>query len=117
VRFAAIPLFWRLDLDVDARSIHSDHTYDAGNPRAQGYEWSWTESALANGMAAVKAYLRHNEGEARVLLERAYQRVGLAMPECEVRDLILVLATEVEHMDVQTRGFAQRLKQLVADAF
>jgi hypothetical protein len=39
------------------------------------------------------------------------------MPECEVRDLILVLATEVEHMDVQTRGFAQRLKQLVADAF
>jgi hypothetical protein len=39
------------------------------------------------------------------------------MPQCEVRDLILNLATEVEHMDVQTTGFAQRLKQLVADAF
>ena len=39
------------------------------------------------------------------------------MPECEVRDLILNLATEVEHMDVQTTGFAQRLKRLVADVF
>ena len=52
-----------------------------------------------------------------MLLEGAYQRVGLAMPPCEVRDLILNLATEVEHMDVQTTGFAQRLKQLVADIF
>jgi hypothetical protein len=117
VRFAAIPLFWRLDLDVYARSIHRDHTYDAGNPRAHGYEWSWTESALANGVAAVKASLRHDEGEARMLLERAYQRVGLVMPQCQVRDLILKLATEVEHMDGQTTGFAQRLKQLVADVF
>jgi hypothetical protein len=39
------------------------------------------------------------------------------MPPCEVRDLILNLATEVEHMDVQTMGFAHRLKQLVADVF
>jgi predicted nucleotidyltransferase len=69
VRFAAIPLFWRLDLDVFACSIHRDHTYDVSNPRARGYKWSWTESALANGVAAVKACLRHNEGEARVLLE------------------------------------------------
>ena len=117
VRFAAVPLFWRLDLDVYARSIYRDHTYDAGNPRARAYDWSWTESALANGVAAVKACLRHDEGEARVLLERAYRRVGLAMPQGEVRDLILNLATEVEHMDAQTTGFAQRLTQLVADAF
>jgi hypothetical protein len=34
------------------------------------------------------------------------------MPQCEARNLILNLATEVEHMDVQTTGFAQRLKQL-----
>ena len=52
-----------------------------------------------------------------MLLARAYQRVGLAMPHGEVRDLILNLATEVEHMDVQTTGCAQRLKELVADVF
>jgi hypothetical protein len=85
VRFDRIPLFWRLDLDVYAHSVHRDSTYAADNPNARGDEWSQTESALANGVAAVKMSLRHNEEAAHALLKCAYHRIGLAMPQGDVR--------------------------------
>ncbi|MBP0457918.1 nucleotidyltransferase domain-containing protein [Streptomyces montanisoli] len=78
VRFAGVPLFWRLDLDVRAVSVANDEHYDAGNPaaRARDDEWSRPASALANAVGAVKAVARKREEEARGLLDRGFARIA-----------------------------------------
>jgi predicted nucleotidyltransferase len=116
-RFESIPLFWRLDLDIFAQSIHRDPEYDLNNPNARGSEWSLTESALMNAVAAVKAHLRGKDAEARQLLVRAYGRVGLDLPDLELRELILRLADEIRIMDPKLSGLAQDVGNLVAEAF
>ena len=40
VRFAGVALFWRVDLDVFARSVGRDPDYDRDNPFARGTSWS-----------------------------------------------------------------------------
>jgi hypothetical protein len=117
VRFESTPLFWRLDLDIFARSIQRDPEYDLNNPNARGSEWSLTESALMNGVAAVKAHLRGKDEEARQLLVRAYGRVGLAFPDLELGELILRLADEVRLMDPKLSSLAQDVRKLVAETF
>ncbi|MFE6686912.1 hypothetical protein ACFVFQ_10585 [Streptomyces sp. NPDC057743] len=79
VRFARLPLFWRLDLSVRAESIADDADYDRGNPaaRASEEEWSRPASALANAVGAVKALARHRPDEARGLLDRGFARIGV----------------------------------------
>ncbi|MDL4813352.1 nucleotidyltransferase domain-containing protein [Actinomadura opuntiae] len=78
VRFAGVPLFWRLDLDVRTASVADDPDYDAGNPaaRARADEWSRPASALANAVGAVKAVARKRDAEARGLLDRGFARIG-----------------------------------------
>jgi len=78
VRFAGVPLFWRLDLDVRAASVADDPHYDAENPaaRARDDEWSRPASALANAIGAVKAVARKRDAEARGLLDRGFARIG-----------------------------------------
>ncbi|MFB7655111.1 MULTISPECIES: hypothetical protein [unclassified Streptomyces] len=78
VRFAGVPLFWRLDLDVRTASVADDLHYDAGNPavRAREGEWSRPASALANAVGAVKAVARKRDAEARGLLDRGFARIG-----------------------------------------
>ncbi|WP_229853019.1 hypothetical protein [Streptomyces albospinus] len=78
VRFAGVPLFWRLDLDVRAASVAADLHYDAGNPaaRARESEWSWPASALADAVGAVEAAARKRDDEARGLLDRGFARIG-----------------------------------------
>jgi predicted nucleotidyltransferase len=117
VRFESIPLFWRLDLDIFARSIHRDPAYDLNNPNAWGSDWSLTESALMNGVAAVKAHLRGKDEEARQLLVRAYGRVGLEFPDLELGALMLKLTDEVRLMDPRLSGLAQDVRKLVAETF
>ena len=68
VRFRDAPLFWRLDLDVFARSVGRDPAYDAANPLARGDDWSPTESALANAVAALKAHARDRPADVEGLL-------------------------------------------------
>ncbi|MEU9102312.1 hypothetical protein [Streptomyces sp. NPDC048361] len=77
VRFAGVPLFWRLDLDVRAASVAHVLHYDAGNPaaRARDDEWSRPASALANAVGAVKAVARQRHDEARGLLDRGFARI------------------------------------------
>jgi hypothetical protein len=65
IRFADVPLFWRVDLDVFAASVGRNFSYDTDNPLARGSQWSRTESALANGVAAVKAHLRGKEASSK----------------------------------------------------
>ncbi|MFE9062041.1 hypothetical protein [Streptomyces violaceusniger] len=78
VRFAGVPLFWRLDLDVRTASVADDPRYDAGNPaaRAREGEWSRPASALANAIGVVKAVARKRDTEARGLLDRGFARIG-----------------------------------------
>lgn len=78
VRFAGVPLFWRLDLSVRAASVAHDATYDDGNPdaRAGEDEWSRPASALANATGAVKAVARRRLDDARGLLDRGFARIG-----------------------------------------
>ncbi|MFB7629747.1 hypothetical protein ACFC0M_02165 [Streptomyces sp. NPDC056149] len=79
VRFARLPLFWRLDLSVRAESVADETDYDRGNPaaRAREDEWSRPASALANSVGAVKALARHRFDEARGLLDRGFARIGV----------------------------------------
>ncbi|MFD7640745.1 nucleotidyltransferase domain-containing protein [Kitasatospora sp. NPDC059795] len=82
VRFAGVPLFWRLDLDVRAASVADEPDYDTGNPaaRADDSEWSRPASALANAVAAVKALARGRPDTAHALIARAFTRLGLPHP-------------------------------------
>lgn len=78
VRFHAVPLFWRLDLSVRARSVAEDDDYDVDEPRARARdgEWSRPASALANAVGAVKAVARHRPEDARGLVDRGFARIG-----------------------------------------
>jgi hypothetical protein len=116
-RFDDTPLFWRLDLEVFARSIGGDETYDVGNPDARGSDWSATESALANAVAAIKAHLRQNHQEAHSLLTRAYDRVGLSIPDLEMAGLVADLVDQVTRLDGRTAAFARKIKKLAGDVF
>ncbi|MEV1022863.1 hypothetical protein [Streptomyces sp. NPDC050264] len=80
VRFEEVPLFWRLDLSVRARSVADEADYDKGNPaaRAREGEWSRPASALANAIGAVKAAARHRTGDAFGLVDRGFARIGEA---------------------------------------
>lgn len=78
VRFAGVPLFWRLDLDVRTASIADTPDYDVNNPaaRARECDWSRPASALANALGAVKAAARQRPEEARAMLDRGFARIG-----------------------------------------
>ncbi len=117
VRFESIPLFWRLDLDIFARSIHRDPAYDLNNPNARGSDWSLTESALMNAVAAIKAHLRGKDEEAQQLLVRAYKRVGLDFPDLELGELILELVDEISALDPKLVALAEDIRKLVAETF
>ncbi len=116
-RFEGVPPFWRLDLDVLARSVGRDLRYDLDNPEARGTDWSLAESALANAVAAVKAHLRGRDDVARQLLERAYRRVGLDAPDLALRELVLGLAGEVAAMDPRMIEFAGEIGKLAEGSF
>lgn len=117
VRFADLPPFWRLDLDLMATSIQRDRTYDVDNPLARGSAWSPTESALANAVAAIKAHLRGHRGLADELLARAYQRVELVEPPLDLRDRILDLTHAIVTIDPRQITFSHRIRELAGKMF
>jgi hypothetical protein len=71
--------------------LKRDLTYDVGNTAARGADWSLPESALANGIAAVKAHLRGHDDEAWALLRRGFQRAGLTDPAVDLFDATRLL--------------------------
>jgi hypothetical protein len=112
IQFEGIPLFWRVDIDVFALSIHRDPTYDLNNKAARGDDWSLTHSALMNAIAALKALLRQDEVLARGLLIRGYEKVGLSHPEADTQELVLKLAESIEITDSTQTELAQRIVRL-----
>lgn len=117
VQFESLPLFWRVDVDIFAQSIHRDREYDVHNELAKGDDWSLTHSALMNAIGAVKALLRNEEEEAKQLLIRAFERVGLAVPEATSQELILKLTGSVAEMDPTKTGLARKIEELHREAF
>jgi hypothetical protein len=117
VQFRDVPLFWRADIDVLARSVGGDLGYDAGNEAARGEDWSLTHSALMNAVAAVKALLRRQDETARGLLARGFARAGLAAPGGEPRDQILALAEGVAALDTAQAALAGRVVELRRQCF
>jgi predicted nucleotidyltransferase len=117
VQFEGVPLFWRVDIDLFAQSIHRDHTYDRDNEAAWGKDWSFTHSALMNAIAAVKALLRGQDEVARGLLERGFARVGLRVPAGTSQELILALVQGVAAIDPAMAGLACRIEALHRAAF
>jgi hypothetical protein len=112
VRFRDAPLFWRLDLDVFARSIGRDPAYDADNPAAKGSDWSRTESALANAVAALDAHARGRSDDAEGLLVRAFVRVGVPDLGGPLGARVLALSGAILDCDPQQADFARRIDAL-----
>jgi predicted nucleotidyltransferase len=113
VRFADAPLFWRLDLDIMARSIGGDERYDLENPAAHDdASWSLAESALMNAIAAVKALARGDEGRASDLLRRGYERVGLESRRTASAESVRELARQVAKQDATLGELAAQIEDL-----
>ena len=109
VRFAGLPLFWRLDLEVFARSAGRDPACDLDNPASQGTDWSIAESALANAVAAIKARLRRQEDVADALLTRAFRRLGQPPPPGGPVSRIIALARLAAEAEPAVSELAERV--------
>ncbi len=117
VQFVDMPLFWRADIDLFARSVHRDWQYDVDNPAARGNDWSLTHSALMNAIAAVKALLRGNDAVAEGLLARGFERIGLPVLSGDARSLIPQLARGAAALDPSKAALAGRIVALHSQAF
>lgn len=119
VQFKALPLFWRVDIDVLARSLNGDLAYDLHNEAARGDDWSKTHSALMNAVAAIRATLRGQEVIAKDLVVRGLRRVGVNVPveHEDVSKLILELVEAVRAQDPRTSQLAARVIALHREAF
>jgi hypothetical protein len=117
VRFEDVPLFWRLDLEIFAQSTRRDSEYDRDNPNARRSEWSVTESALMNAVAGIKAHLRDRDHDARQLLIRAYERMGLDPYDGELEELLAKLVKRVRTRDPSMHLLAQKIDKLILETF
>jgi hypothetical protein len=117
IQFKGVPLFWRVDLEIFAQSIHGNREYDLHNEAAKGDDWSLTHSALMNAIAAVKALLRNREEETMPLLIRGFERVGLTVPEGSPQELILKLTESIAAMDSARVGLVHRIVELHQEVF
>jgi hypothetical protein len=115
VRFQNVPLFWRLDLDVLARSVGRDDAYDRTNAAARGSVWSPTESALMNVVGALKAHYRKDEETARELLRRGYERVGPTPGHEHLCDQMVELTEGIRVVDPATSDLVERILELVTE--
>jgi predicted nucleotidyltransferase len=116
IRFAGVPLFWRVDLDVFARSVGRDPDYDRANPSARGTSWSIAESSLTNAIAAIKAQRRGHESEAAALLARAEARLGVAPPQVDLQRRIGLLVDAAAANDPALAALAADIRRLLNES-
>jgi predicted nucleotidyltransferase len=115
IRFADVPLFWRVDLDIFARSVGRDPDYDRDNPSARSTCWSFTESSPANAITAIKALHRGRDTEAAELLARAEARVGIASPTADLESRIGHLVDALAVKDPTTASLAAQIRHLLTE--
>ena len=112
VPFAAVPLFWRVDLEVSASSTQRVSDYAVHNPAARGTDWSWPHSALMNVVGAIKACLRGEEEKAIQVLDRGFHRVGVSVPQVPLPDQMICLVNAVREVDSTLGALADSVEQL-----
>ena len=117
VQFEDMPLFWRVDIDIFARSIQRNPEYDVHNVSARGNDWSSTHSALMNVIAALKALLRGKQEQARQFLVRGFERVGLTTPAGTPQELIIELTTRIAEMDPAKTELTHKIRELHQQVF
>lgn len=110
VAYANLPLFWRIDLDIC--------TPLGETAEAQGLtevaDWSFTESAIWNGVGALKAWARGNSVAAEEMLDRAFARANVTVAEGSVPQRIADLASAVMARDGQLAELALKLHEAAA---
>jgi hypothetical protein len=113
VRLAGVPLFWRVDLDIRARSVAADDSYDEGNPAARDMTgWSRPASAIENAIAAVKSGIRGRADVASGLLSRGYERIELVPePGAGLTELITGLAESCARLEPGLAGLASEVRE------
>lgn len=114
-QFDGAPLFWRVDIEVSAASIGRDPFYDLENPDARGDDWSLTESALMNAVAALKYLLRGDDERAGEAIANAFDRVREPLPEAPVLDAVGELAEWVGFRDLECAGLVRQVQLLHAE--
>ena len=82
----------------------------------RGDEWSLTESALMNSVAAMKYLLRDDSDRAHESLERAFARIDERVPAGEPWDAIAELAETVGRKDLEQAELVRRVQLLHRDA-
>ena len=60
---------------------------------------------------------RSNDQEARQLLRRAYERVGLDVTSTELPELILTLIEQIKIIDPKMISLAERIRLLALETF
>ena len=117
IQFEGMPLFWRVDLEVFAFSIHRDPEFDRQDTIEMDPDWSPTHSALMNAIAAIKALLRGREAEARGLLARGFERIGVPAPEGNSPQQVTDLCQQVARLDPRQALLAQQVLDLHRQVF
>ena len=112
VRFAGLPLFYRLDLEMFAASVGRDESCDLDNPAARGDVWSLGESALSNAVLALKYRLRGKDEDADRSLARAYWRLGQEMPGLPFDERLALLLAQAVAAEPAVAELAARVAAL-----
>ncbi len=115
VRFAGLPLFWRLDLEIWAASHEDDDRVDLDNPDARGTDWSLAESAMMNAIAAIKALGRGRSRDAEGLLDRGFARITSPDPGGSWRARIIALADAGAHREPRLADLAAQIRSHAPD--
>jgi predicted nucleotidyltransferase len=114
IRLAGVPLFWRVDLDIRARSVAGRGDYDDGNRDARDAAgWSPAGSAIENAVAAVKSSARGQADVTSGLLSRGYERIGLVPPtRAGSAELIVELAQSCARLEPRLAGLAGEIREV-----
>jgi predicted nucleotidyltransferase len=116
LRLDAVPLFWRVDLDVRASSVAADDSYDHGNEAARDLTgWSRPASAIENAIGAIKNGMRGRDREMSGLLSRGYARIGHAAPaEGGLAERVTGLADACASLEPGLAGLAAEVREVAA---
>ena len=115
--FTDLPLFWRVDLDLLARSLQRDYHYDSDNPNARGEAFSQTNSALMNAVYAIKSLLRGDAATAAAAVSRGFQKIALPVPAGDTHARLLQLVDHIWDADDSMAELAAEVNELHRHCF
>jgi hypothetical protein len=114
-RICGMPLIWRVDIDIRARSVAVDDLYDAGHPDTRSDTgWSGPASAIEDAIGAIKAAVRGQADAADGLLRRGVERIGHDPgPTADLAGAITSLAAACATQETSLTSMAAEVSQVV----